>query len=100
MGRAEDLNGTRHSQKIAADTFEAYIGVLWKDIMDTELSDLDRQVDGSALEAFPKLFKLHAYFEALVSTAVFPTLNIELDTGSEDISCAIERLRVGDTVRS
>jgi hypothetical protein len=54
LGRGDEANGIRQSQKLAADTFEAYIGVLWKDILDTEPSDPSRVLNGRAADALPK----------------------------------------------
>jgi hypothetical protein len=62
------------SQKALADTYEAYIGVLWKRVLETGFA---QGVDGNSQKTPFSAFL--AYFNALVSEQVFPTLLSRID---------------------
>jgi hypothetical protein len=66
------------SQKALADTFEAYIGVLWKRILETGFA---QGVDATGQQTPFSAFL--AYFDLLISEQVFPTLLSRIDQQSQ-----------------
>jgi len=66
------------SQKALADAFEAYIGVLWKRILETGFAQgIDATGQQTPFSAFL------AYFDLLVSDQVFPDLFSRIDQQSQ-----------------